>query len=77
MLFAKRQAKLQWRMQLMASARAEVIALGEAISGDNCFIDSISQGVEQEYNDTLTCNFNAIVSTDCPYAYVVGCSWPW
>jgi hypothetical protein len=32
MLFAKRQAKLQWRMQLMASARAEVIALGEAIS---------------------------------------------
>lgn len=38
---------------------------------DNCFIDSISQGVEQEYNGTLTRNFNAMDSTDCPYAYVV------
>jgi hypothetical protein len=34
MLYAKRQAKLQWLMQLrvMALARAEVIALGEAKS---------------------------------------------
>lgn len=43
---------------------------------DNCFIDSISQGVEQEYNGTLTRNFECNRFYGLPVC-ICGCSWPW